>query len=131
MPQLLQHIDQIGRAQQRDVLFLEFSGSSGHYASNPQRENILAWLDQNGITYRECGGYASETRMESYRGQVYIDVPYDVDDPAYLQLEAYLENDDGTMRLEGVRFSCYPLDYCMKNAHHDVPGFWDRWANAF
>lgn len=37
MPQFLQNIDQIGRAQQRDVLGLEFSGFQGHYAANPMR----------------------------------------------------------------------------------------------
>lgn len=131
MPQFLQNIDQIGRAQQRDVLGLEFSGFQGHYAANPMREKILAWLEHKGIAYMECGGYTSETRMESYRGQIYIDLPYDVADPAYLELEAYLEDADGSMRWQGVRFTLYTLGYCMKNAHHDEPGFWERWAEGF
>ncbi|MBA5606789.1 hypothetical protein H3H36_15640 [Duganella sp. FT3S] len=128
MPQLLQNIDEIGREKQRDVLFLEFTDRKQPYASNPEREEILAWFDANGIGYMACGGYTNEERMESYRGQVYIDVPYDVGDPAYKQLEAFLENADGSMRWEGTRFICYPLDYCMRNAHHDTPGFWERWA---
>jgi hypothetical protein len=131
MPQLLQNIDEIGRAKQRDVLFLAFTNHKIPYASNPVREEILAWFDANGIAYVECGGYTSELREESYRGQVYIDVPYDVSDPAYKQLEAFLENADGSMRWDGTCFICYPLDYCMRNAHHDEPGFWDRWAAAF
>lgn len=131
MPQLLHNIDEIGRAKQRDVLFLEFSNSAAGYELNPVREKILTWFDANGIVYAECGGYTSEVREESYRGQVYIDVPYNVSDPAYKQLEAFLENADGSMRWEGTRFICYPLDYCLRNAHHDVPGFWDRWAADF
>ncbi|MBB5371074.1 MULTISPECIES: hypothetical protein [unclassified Janthinobacterium] len=131
MPQFLQNIDQIARAKQRDVLCLEFFSHVGDYSANPMREKILAWLDQKVIAYRECGGYASETRMESYRGQIYIDLPYDLQDPVYLALEAYLEDADSTMRWEGVRFTLYTLGYCMKNAHHDAPGFWDQWADAF
>lgn len=126
MPQILQNIDEIGRDRQRDVLFLEFASATVHYALNPVREQILAWFDANGITYCECGGYTSELRTDPYRGQVYIDVPYDVNDPAYMQLEAFLENADGSMRWDGTRFICYPLDYCMRNAHHDVPGFWEN-----
>jgi hypothetical protein len=30
-----------------------------------------------------------------------------------------------------VRFTLYTLAYCMKNAHHDEPGFWERWADMF
>jgi len=131
MPQLIENIDQIGRAKQRDVLFLEFTNSTARYESNPVREKILAWFDANGIVYEECGAYTSELREESYRGQVYIDVPYDVGDPAYMRLEAYLENADGSMRWDGTRFICYPLEYCMRNAHHDAPGFWERWAADF
>lgn len=131
MPQLLQNIDQIGRAKQRDVLFLEFSSTAAPYASNPVREKILTWFDANGIVYAECGGYTSEMRSEPYRGQIYIDVPYDVSDPVYMQLEAFLENADGSMRWDGTRFVCYPLEYCMRNARHDAPGFWDRWAADF
>ncbi|GJJ02778.1 hypothetical protein RugamoR64_33160 [Duganella rhizosphaerae] len=70
MPQLLQNIDEIGRAKQRDVLFLEFSNSMGRYELNPVREKILTWFDANGIVYAECGGYASEVRAEPYRGQI-------------------------------------------------------------
>jgi hypothetical protein len=131
MPQLLQNIDEIGRAKQRDVLFLAFSNTAAPYTSNPVREKILTWLDANGIGYAECGGYAGEVRQESYRGQIYIDVPYGVGDLAYMQLETYLENADGSMRWDGTRFICYPLDYCMRNANHDTPGFWDQWAADF
>lgn len=128
MPQLLKNIDEIGRAKRRDVLFLDFTDRQPPYASNPVRAKILAWFDASGIAYVECGGYTSEDQMESYRGQVYIDVPYDLRDPAYKQLEEFLEYADGSMRWDGTRFICYPLDYCMRNAHHDVPGFWNRWA---
>jgi len=35
------------------------------------------------------------------------------------------------MKIDGVVFCYLPLEMAMKNAHHDEPGFWDRWAENF
>jgi hypothetical protein len=69
--------------------------------------------------------------MGPYLGQVYLDVPYDESLPEYCVLRDYLEHPDGTMRHAGVRFCVMPLDYAMRNAEHDEPGFWERWADGF
>lgn len=118
MPQLLRNIDDIGRAKQRDVLFLEF-GARRNYKANAIREQILNWLDANEIEYCECGAYTDELSIDSYQGQIYIDVAYDTTDPLYNRLQDFLENADGTMKWDGTRFYCFPLAYCMQNAHHD------------
>lgn len=135
MPQLLKHIDQIAREKQRDVLTIEFhdkaSGFKLDYHQNESRKIILDWFIANGIPHYECGPYASETRMESYRGQIYIDVPYDKSDPLYQKVESFLENPDGSMKFERAWFCYLLLDVCMKNAHHDEPGFWEKWAEGF
>lgn len=135
MPQLLNHIDYIGRQKQRDVLTIEFHnfeiGFTDDYRKNQARTAILAAFDENGIPYQECAGYASETRFDSYRGQIHIDVPFDRADPLYLKVEGLLENADGTMKFDTAWFRAYSLDYCMENAHHDVPGFWDRLMETF
>ena len=135
MPQLIEHIDAIARKKQRDVLIVEFhnktTGFRMDYRVNPARKIILDWFTANGIPYCECGPYASETRMESYRGQIYIDVPYDKSDPVFQNVASFLQNPDGSMSFEGAWFYKVSLDICMKNAHHDEPGFWDRWAGNF
>ena len=118
MPQLLKNIDEIGRTKQRDVLFLEF-GARRNCRANPIREQILNWLDANQIGYWECGGYTDEFSIDSYQGQIYIDVAYDTTDPLYNRLQDFLEKADGTMKWDGTRFLCYPLAYCMRNAQHD------------
>jgi len=104
MPQLLMHIDQIARQKQRDVLALEFhnaeTGFKLDYTLNPARKTILGWLAANDIPHYECGGYASETRLDSYRGHIYIDIPYDKTDPAFQKVESFLESPDGSMRFE-------------------------------
>lgn len=135
MPQLLMHIDQIARQKQRDVLPVEFhdleSGFKLNYTLNPARKAIVEWLVANNIPHYECGCYASETRFESYGGQIYIDVPFDKNDPMYRKVESFLENPDGSMKFDGAWFRGYRLEYCMKNAHHDVPGFWEQLAQEF
>ena len=35
------------------------------------------------------------------------------------------------MRNEQVQFFYLPLEHAMRNAHHDEPGFWDKWADNF
>lgn len=129
MPQLIEHIDAIACKKQRDVLTVEFHDAETRYKAdyrfNPARKIIIDWLDANSISHFECGGYANENRIEPYRGQIYIDVAHDANDPVYQTLEAFLENPDGTMRFDTAWFRGYRLEYCIKNAHHDVPGFWE------
>ncbi len=76
-----------------------------------------------------CGLVANENVIECpYFGDVYIDIPFDENDPQYLIVQDYLENSDGTMRDKQVYFCYLPLEVAMKNAHHDEPGFWEKWA---
>ncbi|HDR9032400.1 TPA: hypothetical protein QDB14_006722 [Burkholderia vietnamiensis] len=69
--------------------------------------------------------------MRSYGGSIYIDLPFDRDDATYRALEAFLEHPDGSLRFPHMRFLVIDLDYARKNAPHDEPGFWDRWADNF
>ena len=123
------HIDQIARQKQRDVLIIEFHnaeiGFKLDYTLNAARKKIIEWFTANDIPHCECGGYASETLLESYRGQIYIDIPYDKTDAMFQKVESFLEHPDGTMKFEGAWFCHFPLDLCMKNSHHDLPGFWE------
>jgi hypothetical protein len=135
MPQLLEHIDAIARKLKRDVLYLDFLKAQrphrADYRSLETRARILQWLDDEGIEWRECGQIASETVMRSYAGEIFINVPFDETDDQYHKVQAFLEYPDGSMRFEDVRFYVVSLQCAMKNAHHDEPGFWDRWADNF
>ncbi len=137
MPQTIQHIDAIARRKQRDALFVTFfddpnrERSPFHWDVHPARSAIIEWLDAHGYAWEPCGEVASETVMRSYRGSIYIDVPFDSDNAAYRALEAFLEYPDGSLRMPHMRFLVIDLEYAQKNAHHDEPGFWDRWAEDF
>ncbi|MFL9906761.1 hypothetical protein [Paraburkholderia sp. RL17-337-BIB-A] len=135
MPALLEHIDAIARKLQRDVLYLAFVRGSRpfyeNYESLDSRKRILQWFDDESIPWRECGRYASETTMRSYAGKVFIDVPFDETNPQYQKVQAFLEHSAGSMRFDDVKFYVVPLQDAMKNAHHDEPGFWERWAESF
>ncbi|HIE4429511.1 hypothetical protein [Burkholderia multivorans] len=135
MPQLIEHIDAIARKLKRDVLYLEFVKAQRPYRLPYRRLNsrlcIMQWLDSERIRWHECGQVASETVVRSYAGEIFIDVPFDETDSEYRKVKAFLEHPDGTMRFDDVRFYVVTLQIAMKNAHHDEPGFWDRWADNF
>jgi hypothetical protein len=136
MPETIEHIDAISRKKQRDVLSIRFHARDTDsleydYQRDPVRQRIISWLDERGIAWQPCGPVANENGMWPYCGSLYVDVPYNTSDPTYELLRAYLENPDGTMRHPTVTFQYYPLELAMKNAHHDSPGFWERWAEDF
>lgn len=145
MPMQIEHIDAIARQKQRGVLFLEFrplpaideSGEphSGNAATVwktlPVRQQIIDWLDAQDMGWNPCGHFANLRLMKGYEGQIYIDVPYEPSLPAYRDLQAFLENPDGTVRDPQVTFVYCPLETAMENAAHDEPGFWAKWADDF
>lgn len=137
MPQLIKHIDAIARREQRDALFCIFFEEYGgkpvlcDWQENKSRKVIIEWLDANGYIWSKCGGTADVNVMQSYVGSIYIDTPFDRNDPAYRNLETFLANPDGTMRFAEMMFCVLPLSNAMENADHDEPGFWKRWAENF
>ena len=131
MPALLKHIDYIARVKKRDVLYVHFGRPDVYYEDLTVRQDLLAWLNENGIGWMPCSHFASENGFASYKGQLYIDLPFDASNPKYQLLEKHLENEDGSSRIPGVYFMYVPLEEAMKNAHHDEPGFWEKWAEEF
>ena len=139
MPMLIEYLDAIARKKGRDILFLDFPQEKGTDSLSfedwdrvPVRQQIITWLDQNQIEWCICGRIANENMMGGgYQGRIYVDVPIDINNPAYQKLSDYLETSDGDMKFEGAKFCYLPLAVAMENAHHDEPGFWDRWAENF
>lgn len=130
---LIRHIDEIARRQGRDVLYLEFHPAEGSargfdFLRDPLRGAIIDWLDAHGVRWEPCGPFAVVHRIEGYRGQIYLDIPYDEASPLYQEVRHFLEHDDGSTRHLGLRFLIMPLARAMENAAHDAPGFWEQFG---
>lgn len=108
MPQVIQHIDAIAREKERDVLFVHFEEFE-HAASNSTRQELITWLEQNEIPFKECMGLEEESVIESYMGDLYIDVPFDIANPLFNKLSEHLEDEEGEMKIDGVLF--FTLSY--------------------
>lgn len=136
MPMLLRHIDAIAREKKRDVLYLTFPPAEKREGREPYdgldgRKSVIEWLERHQVLWATCGDVANENVMRSYTGQIYIDVPYDTENPMYRALQEFLEYPDGSMRFTDTKFWVVSLELAMKNAHHDEPGFWEKWAEDF
>lgn len=111
MPQLLQHIDAIAREKNRDVLFVHFENfEQDDQGDDPIRSIVLAWLEDHDIAYQPCMGLEQEGFVDTYSGDIYIDLPLDETDPTYQKLSEYLEDDEGNMMLDGVLFYVLSLE---------------------
>lgn len=144
MPQRLRHIDAIARQEGHDVLFVTFfpinesfldweafRKSTPDWETLPIRKQIIEWLDSQKFSWEPCGEWASEYTVLPYLGTIYIKVPYDEANPDYQKLRDYLEKPDGSMRFDSANFFVTTTADAMKNAHHDEPGFWEKWAENF
>lgn len=143
MPVLIKNIDAIAREKKRDVLYLVFHEKLFQHASddNPfpdfdyhiygPRIEIIDWLTTNNIEFYPTGDVAREYSIVPYLGQLYIDVPFDEGDSTYQKLFAHLENQDGSMKIDGIGFCYFPLEHALRNAHHDEPGFWEKHYENF
>ena len=142
----IEHIDAIARKKKRDVIFVEFhqlKKGKGRKNRHPYdalvlewehlsaRRKVIEWLDAKAIRWSPCGNFADLDYVLSYRGQLYIDLPYDSELPVFQQLTAFLEKPDGSARIPGVKFLYCTLEQAMMNAFHDESGFWESWAESF
>lgn len=143
MPMLIEHIDKMARIKQRDVVCVSFEPDNNdsflkapnhtyfNWETDSNRTAFIEWLNTNNIKHECIGHFASESGFLSYNGNIYVDVPFDTADLNYKLVSEYLENADGTPKNPVVKFWVLSLEEAMKNAHHDEPGFWDKWAEDF
>ena len=118
MPQLLKHIDAIAREKNRDVLFIHFEhyelSEEGEEDTDSVRAIVIAWLEDHGIGYDFCMGLEQEGFVDTYAGDIYIDLPYDESNPAYRELSLYLEDDQGNMMIDGALFFVLSLEIALE-----------------
>ncbi|MFM8441912.1 MAG: hypothetical protein ACKN9W_01055 [Methylococcus sp.] len=133
MPMLIETIDAIARAKQRDVLLIVFNalrfGSPDDrlaalhydYRQDPMRRQVIDWLDAHRIPWQPCGDLPDESAIPAYEGQIYLDIPFDESDPVYQAVSGYLEHPDGSLRWPTVIFQYFRLEEALRYAQHDEP----------
>ncbi|MFQ1043029.1 hypothetical protein [Acinetobacter sp. NIOH-H-8] len=117
MPQLLKHIDAIAREKDRDVLFVHFENYDHENAdaeSYHLRQNLMEWLKQRQINFAPCMGIEQPGVIESYSGDLYIDVPFDEAHPIYQMVSEHLEDAEEEMKIPGVLFFVLSLETALE-----------------
>jgi hypothetical protein len=121
MVALTYHIDEIARTRKSDVLWVAFEyPNSGSLERMPKRlrqhrAKIIFWLGQRKIYYEECFGAFDGALEEAYRGDLFVDLPVDRTNQDFIDLEAMLEQPDGSPSVPGCFLYHLPLKAARKN----------------
>lgn len=123
------YIEDLALQKQRDVVLVIFyrhlkdwlvrrpHSEVVNWDKHPIRSRVIKFLDENDINYQPTmGTFDSDlAEFDIYAGCLYIDVPFDEDDPQYQKVQRFLEFKDGTSRFEHTIFC-----YCrLSDAHKD------------
>ena len=126
MPRLIPHIDAIAREKERDVLFVHFEHYQHHSPENHSaREQLMAWLDEQNIDYMPCMGLENPNVIESYQGDLYLDVPFDISDSLFQILSMHLEDEEGNMKIDGALFFTLSLELALEVEAEREGGIFD------
>ena len=121
MAELIHHIDEIARTKKRHVasvmfdLDFEKDIDSQLKAIEAHREAVANWLDSNGVAYEPCFGFFDGDIDPFYKSDIYVDLEIDFDNLLFCALRDFLENDDETPKIEGVRFVYWRYEQALEN----------------
>jgi len=132
MPQIIKHIDQLAMDNRRDALYVEFartfkgnkrSATQEYYKTSDTRKRLIKFLEENQIGLAECGPPSNSGYMGGYWGDIYIHVPFDENDADYKKVEAFLENEDGSMKFDDARFCYFPYEWAKKSYQEGIEAY--------
>ena len=114
MPQLIHHIDEIARHNNRDVLMVSFPELGDLIVLDRDlyapRIEFIDFLKKHKIKWLKCAPPRSQGGwIIGYFGEIYLDVPFNPKDPKYQLLQGHLELEDGSPRDPRVRLWLMPL----------------------
>jgi hypothetical protein len=123
MAELIDHIDEIARSKNTDVIWIQFTyPEPTALEAMPQRlrksrNKIIGWLDEQKISYELCFGFSDGALEEPYVGDLYIELPVDPSNIPFRYLQRMLENADYSPRIEGIRMIFLPLKMARENGN--------------
>jgi hypothetical protein len=120
----IKHLDEYCAIAKKDIIYVTFhpkdqddtnafhnATNKYDYKSDATRDKVLSDLTEMGFVYLPCYSTCRIDSQGEWRGEVVLGVDYDETDSQYQELEQYFENDDGTMKIESVRFCYFPHSY--------------------
>jgi hypothetical protein len=113
---------EIARTRKSDVLWVAFEyPNPGSVKRMPKRlrqhrSKIIFWLEQRKVYYEECFGAFDGALEEPYRGDLFVALPpLDRTNQDFIDLEAMLEQPDGSPSVPGCVLYHLPLKVARKN----------------
>ncbi|MCF9046587.1 hypothetical protein [Acinetobacter nectaris] len=113
MPNILPYMHDLAVEKNRGVIFLDFTKNLNfrekvqfEYQNCIPRKEFIAWLEEQQIKFSPA-----VFNDNGYRGELYIDIPYDLDHPTYKIFAEHIEYDDGTLKIEGINFYYLSLEH--------------------
>jgi hypothetical protein len=117
MIQLIRYIDEIAVGSGVDVMYITFSRRQ--FKGEPEqwkvRSDIMAWCQKECIPLYRCAGISWQDGINSYQGQLHVDMPFNPQDERFKAVNGYLENPDGSPHFTGVTFRLLTLDKAEKS----------------
>ena len=119
MPQLIQHIDEIARQKDRDVLMVSFPELGDLLALDRDlyapRIEFIHFLKRHKIKWLKCAPPRSQGGwILGYFGDIYLDVLFDPENPKYQLMQRRLELENGSPRDPRVRLYLLPLEEAIR-----------------
>lgn len=121
MIEVIDHIDQIARELKRDVAGVFFSLDETKDINqeidriDEIRTPIINWLEENEVSWKPCFGFFDGNIDPYYKGDIYVHLEINENEPKFLQLKEMLENEDESTKIEGVLFNFYRYQYALNN----------------
>ncbi|MCX9157806.1 hypothetical protein OPU71_16910 [Niveibacterium sp. 24ML] len=121
MPMLIEYLDSLALRLGRSVLFLgQMPGTHDesdfdHWIRSSSAKQIVRWLDAEGIGHGVCGTTSNSGWIEGGPKYLYVDIPFEIEDPQYRRLSDFLQDDpEGKTRWPDTGFYVYPLEDARK-----------------
>lgn len=134
MVMLVEYLDAIARRKKRDVLYVDFEPALGPCSDRsawmilPVRMQLIEWFCEQDIELEAAVFVPNDELLITppYRGEFYIDIPYDKDDPKCQLVLQHMETSDGFSKLPGARLCLLEFSVAEKYAYRDLPGFLEK-----
>ena len=122
MPELIQYLDEIARRKKRDVLMVSFHELQDLMSLDREvyapRIEFIDFLNKHKIKWEKCAPPRSGSGwIIGYFGDIYLNIPFDQEDPGYQLVQKRLEFKNGSPRDKRILWYLHPLSEAIRIGH--------------